>query len=204
MDWAERSSRDSAKQTPRGTQTAMQGRATELKVLAVECLRAFMEAGMENSDLPQVQKAIAMCSLYAPHTELLSHPRTNTANLWRKEKPGTSTDAQENAGAPHAIAATVLGEKLVATVMQENHQPPDVSCWKRSHMLALMYSTVHRLIGKYLCMSSCARPIVRENVLHSTSLCVQERFLHLKLFCILSLDFQWFIAPDSCAESRYG
>ena len=163
------------------TQTAMQVRATELKVLAVECLRAFMEAGMENSDLSQVQKAIAM---YAPHTELPSHPRTNTsmiANLWRKEKPGTSADAQENVRAPTCCSSNCSWRKTGDYVYSDHDagEPPTarcISCWKYSHMLALIYSTVHRLIGKYLCMSSCARPIVQEKFLHSTSFMCEGKF----------------------------
>ena len=111
-------------------QTAVQAKATEVKVLAVQCLRAFKEAKMEDSVLPQVQKAIAMCLPYVPHTEIPSTLQRTTgaiATLWKKEKPGTSVDVNENAMASQAVATTILGEKLVATVMQEKHQPPDVS-----------------------------------------------------------------------------
>ena len=111
-------------------QTAVKAKATEVKVLAAQCLRAFEEAKLEDSVLPQVQKAISMCLSYAPCKETPSTLRKSTsiiATLWNKEKLGTSVDATENAVASQAVATAVLGEKLVATVMQEKQRPPDVS-----------------------------------------------------------------------------
>ena len=111
-------------------QTAVQAKTTEVKFLAVECLRAFKEAKVQNSDLPQVRKAIEMCLSYTPRAETSSALQRNTsaiATLWKKEKPGTSAEANDNAMDSQAIATTVLGEKLVAAIMQEKHQPPDVS-----------------------------------------------------------------------------
>ena len=119
--------------------TAAQTKATEMKVLATECLRAFQEAGLESSDIPQVKKAISMCCLYAPsHTGGISKPRATSSihTLWN-EKPGTSHEEMEQTVAPQALATSVLGKKLVATVTQENRQPPDVC--KTIYNVCLLY-----------------------------------------------------------------
>ena len=104
----------------------MEAKDSEFKSLAVECLKAFTEAALETSDLPQVQKAITMCKLYAPCSASTTQSVKHTsiiANLWKNDKPGAPSETLEDT---QARAATVLGEKLVATVVQENRQPPDV------------------------------------------------------------------------------
>ena len=107
------------------THTVIQAKATDLRALAVECLRPFTDGGLEHSDLPQVQKAINMCLQFASHTEVLIISRKSTnaiSALWKKEKPSTSLGEEVNAVAPQDRAATVLGEKLVTTMMQSaNH-----------------------------------------------------------------------------------
>ena len=63
-------------------------KSSELRVLAVECLRALESAGLGASDDPQVKKATELCLLYAPKAspavqKTQKHISCEIAGLWR-------------------------------------------------------------------------------------------------------------------------
>ena len=114
-------------QAKKQNESELKTKSNELKVLAVECLRAFESAGLINSDDPQVCKAGELCLSYAPPTLATKYKKSvscEIVSLWKsdapKDKLGTRPD-------PQSLAQSLLGEKLVEKVTEKKHQPPDVS-----------------------------------------------------------------------------
>ena len=104
-------------------QSVIQAKSKKKKVLAVECMKAFEEAGLKNSDLLQVQRAVKLCSSYIPQSSHVGEKSSSSITaLWKSELPCTSKQDND----PKDLAASVLGKELVATVTQEGQQPPDV------------------------------------------------------------------------------
>ena len=104
-------------------QSVIQAKSKEIRVLAVECMKAFEEAGLKNSDLPQVQRAVKLCSSYIPQSSHVGEKSSSSITaLWKSEQPCTSKQDND----PKDLAASVLGKELVATVTQEGQQPPDI------------------------------------------------------------------------------
>ena len=95
-------------------------------MLAFECTQAFKAAGIEKSSHPQVQKAINLCSSHIFTPSLKSGPKNITSSaigtLWKRGEGNEEeiTDRKE-------LATSVLGTSLVNTLVEENHEPPDVS-----------------------------------------------------------------------------
>ena len=77
-------------------QSAIHTKSSELKLLARECLKAFEQAGLKNSELSQVQMAVNMCSSYVssqkhPNRSLGKTSVSLIATLWKKQAD-TSTE----------------------------------------------------------------------------------------------------------------
>lgn len=109
-----------------GVQSQLEGVKKELQVLAGECIRAFEVARMEQSRNPQVMKAIALCSSYAsPNLKPKMKPMASSAivDLWKRdvchEDHAVPADKKQ-------LATSILGQNMVDTLVEENHQPPDV------------------------------------------------------------------------------
>lgn len=97
----------------------------ELRVLATECMKAFKAAGMEESDDPQVKKAVGLCSSYLPQTREQKQATCVTiADLWKGEKIEPAVLPSQS---KRDLASSLLGQKLVDTLTEEQRQPPDVS-----------------------------------------------------------------------------
>lgn len=97
----------------------------ELRVLAFECSRAFEAAGMENCSHPQVQKAIDLCSSYTctpSHSAPKDIASSTIATLWKRGE-GDEEDIADR----KELATSILGASLVNTLVEEHHEPPDVS-----------------------------------------------------------------------------
>ncbi len=101
----------------------------ELLELSTECSKAFAAAGLENSDNPQIRKALDLCSSHvtSSHGTGVGHTKAAVAigRLWKRDgqEQETSVDRKE-------MATSILGEDLVATLVEENCRPPDVSLIK--------------------------------------------------------------------------
>ena len=110
----------------------------ELQVLAMECRKAFEAVGMEQSQHPQVRKALNLCSSYAsPSNKPPNKCASSTvADLWRKDLGGELDNDGVAAQDKKQLATSVLGESMVQTLVQENRQPPDVS------VLEIMHCTI--------------------------------------------------------------
>lgn len=99
----------------------------ELKILATECSKAFAAVEMDQSQHPQVKKALELCSSYVCPTHKSVQPITaSTAigELWKKEGNMADVALPED---KTALATAVLGTSLVNTLVEKDHQPPDVS-----------------------------------------------------------------------------
>ena len=96
----------------------------ELLELSAECRKAFAAAGLEDSDNPQVQKALQLCSSHATNqnTGVRTKAAVAIGGLWKRDgcEEEIPVDRKE-------LATSILGEDLVATLTEESHQPPDVS-----------------------------------------------------------------------------
>lgn len=100
----------------------------ELNILAKECAKAFEVAGLSENENPHVRRAITVCSSYVwskPGFEQRSSKSSTIERLWKQQM--TETD-EANRTNPSNLASTILREKLVETLTEKKHQPPDVSC----------------------------------------------------------------------------
>ena len=107
-------------------ETQIKGLKSELNVLAKQCTKAFMSAGLMNSADQDVRKAVSLCSshYHVPGTNAKSPP--NFATIWNQntgEKLPVACDRKE-----HALQ--VLGSDLVNVITEENREPPDVSYYQ--------------------------------------------------------------------------
>ena len=86
-----------------------------------------MAAGLEQSEHPQVQKAMNLCSSYThPSHKTIHKSRVSSAfgELWKKDEISEDDAALAD---QKKLATAVLGESLVDTLVERDLQPPDVS-----------------------------------------------------------------------------
>lgn len=110
----------------------------ELQELAVQCNEAFIAAGLQDSEHPQVRKALEMCSSHMPCRAVNKEKASPAiAQLWKDQQSvhQTTTDTKQ-------LATSVLGEDLVATLTEDKHQPPDVSLGPNSLKKTVMLHSV--------------------------------------------------------------
>lgn len=95
----------------------------ELQQFAVQCNKAFIAAGLQDSAHPEVRKALEICSSHMPCRVVKKEKASPAiAKLWKEDQSvkQTTVDTKQ-------LATSVLGEDLVATLTEDKHQPPDVS-----------------------------------------------------------------------------
>lgn len=96
-----------------------------LKTVATECSKAFVAAGMMESVHPQVSKAVHLCSSYTSSANKKAvMPSSAIATVWKER---TSDQALCVSSDRKEIAIATIGRKLVDTLTEEQHDPPDVS-----------------------------------------------------------------------------
>ena len=110
-----------------GLQSQLSALKKELNLLATECSKAFVAVGMEQSKHPQVKKAWDLCSTYA--SSALKNDQKNLTSsgigeLWKRD--GNTEDAALPEDKT-LLATSILGTSLVNTLVEKNHEPPDVS-----------------------------------------------------------------------------
>ena len=125
MDWPERSIGDHKKKDQEEKKIAIAEKSQEIQMLAVTGLDAFEAVGL-SSEVPEVKKAIELCSSYTPLPTDKKTPETSSsvATLWKEQACSSNIEQDIDS---RAVAVSVLGEKLVSAVTQERQQPPDVS-----------------------------------------------------------------------------
>lgn len=104
-------------------ESKIKAKSHELRVLATECLKAFEAAGLQGSEICQVRKAMDLCHSYAPRSSCTKPATSAIASLWKRQPLDNEISEQ----ASQSLAASILGKKLVSTVIEEKQQPPDVS-----------------------------------------------------------------------------
>ena len=94
----------------------------ELHVLSTECWKAFAAAGLEDSDHPQIKRTLELCSSYISSSTRAKTDVCAIGTLWKEDghEQEAPVDKKE-------LATSILGEDLVATLVEKNRQPPDVS-----------------------------------------------------------------------------
>jgi len=95
-------------------------------MLANECKKAFEAAGIESSEHPQIKKAVNLCSLYAPKSHISRRNDAASSRIgkfWKSDEDLIEDKLVDRKEA----AISKLGKSLVDTLLEENHQPPDVS-----------------------------------------------------------------------------
>lgn len=109
------------------TQSQLAVAKKELEVLAKECNKAFIAAGLEESRHPQIRKALDLCasSISPSHKVECKEvaPTSAFGEIWKRDAGSAITmdlDTKE-------MATSILGKNLVDTLTEADKQPPDVS-----------------------------------------------------------------------------
>ena len=98
----------------------------DLQMLSTECRKAFVAAGLQDSDHPQVRRALELCLSHATGSHSTGAGGTKTTEsvgaLWKKDGHDhkSTEDTKE-------LACSILGKELVDALIEKDHQPPDVS-----------------------------------------------------------------------------
>ena len=95
----------------------------ELNSLAKEYTKAFMSTNLMDSDNPQVVKAVKLCSSHYSASGKGVKSLPSFAAVWNDE----NGELKSKHGDRKEHAKRVIGTDLVGTIIEENHEPPDVS-----------------------------------------------------------------------------
>ena len=119
--------RDEASISSRRVQSQLERVKRELNILAAECNNAFLKAEMQLSQHPQIRKAMDLCSSYtasAGQKSIKDATSCAIGDLWKRDVgPENDVLPADN----KQLATCILGRSMVDTLVEEDHQPPDIS-----------------------------------------------------------------------------
>ena len=110
-----------------GIQSQLERVKRELNILAAECNNAFLKAEMQLSQHPQIRKAMDLCSSYTASAGQKSIENATSCaigDLWKRDVGPENDVLPAN---NKQLATCILGRSMVGTLVEEDHQPPDVS-----------------------------------------------------------------------------
>ena len=90
---------------------AIAEKSHEIQMLAVTCLDAFEAVGLRSSEVPEVRKAIELCSSYMPLPACKKTPETSSsvATLWKEQACSSNIEQDIDS---RAVAVSVLWREV--------------------------------------------------------------------------------------------